>query len=509
MKLARKFTLALILGILIVHAVSGAVRVRREVQLFHEDMVRDAVVLGRALSHAIRHSWETGGEDRVLELMAEASAREDDFAIRWVWLDVAGDLAPVAPADALAPLERGDIAVTRFGDSGKFMATYIPVQLEDGATRQGAIEIIDPFTDEQAYLDRSVRNVVITTLILVLLCAALAWGLGVLILGRPIHALVEQARRIGSGDWSNRLSIAASDEIGELAYEMDRMCDGLEEAQSRVETATQARIAALEQLRHADRLTTVGTLASGIAHELGTPINVIDGHAQIIHELSQPGSRVRNSADVISRQCKRMTRIIRQLLDFARRGSNSVEEVSDLHKVAADTLRMLEPLARKQEVSLVLEDRAADTRACIAFGEIQHVLINMVINGIHAMIQGGTLTVSIRTEMAAPPGSRQGKRIYLCLRVIDQGMGMDRATLDRIFEPFFTTKEVGKGTGLGLSVAYGIVKDHGGWIEVTSERGKGSCFAVYLPPPRSREHEQVHEPASAQNATPTAAQTAA
>jgi signal transduction histidine kinase len=317
-------------------------------------------------------------------------------------------------------------------------------------------------------------------LLLVALCALLAWVLGVAIIARPVRLLVEQARRVGRGDLEQRLAIETRDEIGELAREMNNMCDGLQQAHGRADAATQARLAAMEQLRHADRLTTVGTLASGLAHELGTPINVVDGHAQLLRDDATAGKRAHASADVISRQCARMTAIIRQLLDFAR-SEGPGGTTADLGEVARDTLRMLTPLTRKRQVKTTIEcgDQAAVAR--IEYGAMQQVLANIVINALHAMPGGGSLCVRVCRERRAPEPS-QPEVEYLCVSVQDTGIGMDEEVKKRIFEPFFTTKDVGEGTGLGLSVAHGIVHDHGGWIEVTSEPEQGSIFSIYLLP---------------------------
>jgi two-component system, NtrC family, sensor kinase len=480
MKIAPKFTLALIAGILAVHTGSAAIRVQREVRLFQHDTSRDTKMLGRAIAYSAENAWRAGGDAEVARLIARATRREHHVSIRWVWLDAppGHEQAPVVATGLLEPLAQGRSAIVRASKRDPAFYTYLPVDVP--GDRIAAIEVKDPFEDAQSYLRQSVINISLATLVLVVLCALLAWGLGTVFIGRRVRLLVEQARRVGQGDLEQRLVIASKDEIGELAREMNKMCDGLQEAHERAEAATRARIAAMEQLRHADRLTTVGTLASGVAHELGTPINVVEGYAQLLREDPAMPEQARDSADVISRQCKRMTQIIRQLLDFARRGGIS-GVAADLRQVASETLRMIEPLARKREVNTVLEQSDTAAIARIEHGPMQQVLANLVINGLHAMPKGGTLTVRVYQERAAPPGTGEPEADYLCVSVQDAGIGMDEEVRKRIFEPFFTTKEVGEGTGLGLSVAYGIVRDHGGWIDVASEPGQGSRFSIYLP----------------------------
>jgi signal transduction histidine kinase len=477
MRVAHKLTLTLIGGILLVHAGSAWVRVEREVGLFEDDTSRDSKVLGRALRHAVEKTWTTSGEAAAIQLVEHSNTQESHLTIRWVWRDAEpGDTrAPVASRAELARLDHGSFTAQLGGSEGAFY-TYVPVRVPDG--RLGAIEIADAQHDERSYLHRSILIIITATSVLVLLCAALAWVLGDVLIGRPVRMLVEQARRVGRGDLSQRLVPSSRDEMGELAEEMNRMCDGLQEAGARVIAETQARISAIEQLRHADRLKTVGTLASGVAHELGTPINIIDGYAQLIREDRAASERAKEGAEAISKQCKRMTQIIRQLLDFARRGRVDGES-TDLRDVARDTLRMLEPLARKRNVSVALAQDDAPAVARIAFGQMQQVLTNIVINGVHAMPNGGTISLGVRC--ATDPPAESADAGYVCVTVADTGTGMDEETRKRIFEPFFTTKDVGEGTGLGLAVVYGIVQDHGGWIDVDSEPGHGSRFSVYLP----------------------------
>jgi signal transduction histidine kinase len=293
-------------------------------------------------------------------------------------------------------------------------------------------------------------------------------------------AIIRQAQRIGTGDLTARLGLRTRDEMADLAREMDAMCDRLADAQSKIGAESMARITALEQLRHAERLTTVGKLASGMAHELGTPLNVVAMRAKMITSSDLSRSEVTAAAQVISEQTARMTMIMRQLLDFARRGTAKKASV-DLELLVTTTLALLEPMARKSNVEITVRRGSEPHRIQGDVSQLQQVLTNLVINGIHASEGGGDLIVEIGREEATPPGNKAGGAGRYCsVSVRDDGVGIRNEDLARIFEPFFTTKQVGQGTGLGLSVAYGIVEDHGGWIDVDSEPGKGSRFTVFL-----------------------------
>jgi signal transduction histidine kinase len=236
----------------------------------------------------------------------------------------------------------------------------------------------------------------------------------------------------------------------------------------------------IEQLRHADRLSTVGKLASGIAHELGTPLTVVSGRARLIAD-GLSGEETRESALTIADQAQRMTRIIRQLLDFARRRS-AAKSPEDLRAVARQTVSLLSPLADKRGARITLDEPDTPLMAEVDVGQLQQALTNLVVNAIQAMPRGGAVRCAVGRAPARPPADHGGAEgEYLSVAVTDEGEGMSEETMAHIFEPFFTTKPVGEGTGLGLSVTYGIVKDHGGWIELESSPGAGTRFTIRLP----------------------------
>ncbi len=176
-----------------------------------------------------------------------------------------------------------------------------------------------------------------------------------------------------------------------------------------------------------------------------------------------------------------MTQIIKQLLGFARRRQPQRKQES-LRAIAQQTLDLLRPMAQKKGTTFASLDPLLDPVVEVDASLVEQALTNLVVNAIQAMPTGGTISVGVAVEMASPPADLGGKKAeYACVHVDDQGIGMTSEQMAHIFEPFFTTKEVGEGTGLGLSVAYGIVRDHGGWIGVASTIGKGSRFSIYLP----------------------------
>jgi signal transduction histidine kinase len=190
---------------------------------------------------------------------------------------------------------------------------------------------------------------------------------------------------------------------------------------------------------------------------------------------------VQKSAVTIKSEADRIAQIIRQLLDFARRNTPQRKTV-DLTEVVGQTVALLAPAVEKRHATLEVVSEPASVIVNIDSGQIQQTLTNLIVNASEAMPKGGVVGIAIsRTHVTPPPGSGCVPGVYARVAVTDHGEGIAPEILDQVFEPFFTTKQVGEGTGLGLSIAYGIVKEHGGWIDVRSELGQGSCFSVYLP----------------------------
>jgi two-component system NtrC family sensor kinase len=456
-KLVQKLTLSLVLGISVVLAANAGLRVRREVALFQSDRVRDHRLVGLALGAAFAAVWRAEGEAHARAMLDQANAREDKIGVRFVGAD------PGLP-----------------GDPG-VRQTY--VAMPGVGAPAGGLLISESLASERSYVRATVVDTILTSALLAALSAALSAALGAWLVGRPVQSLRDKARRVGRGDFAGPLHLRQRDELADLATEMNAMCERLVEAHERSASAVAARIATLEQLRHADRLMTVGKLASGIAHELGTPLNVVSARAGMIADGETTAAESVAYARIIGQACEQMTRIIRQLLDFARpRGPERAPE--DVRRIVERTLALLEPIAAKKSVSVSLRAGAAPAIAELDAGQVQQVVTNLVVNAVQALEARGEVVVTVTGEHATPPPDQltPGAPVdCVCVRVRDDGPGIAPEHLAHVFEPFFTTKDVGQGTGLGLSVAYGIVHEHRGWMDVKSTPGEGTEFAVYLP----------------------------
>jgi len=483
MRLSTKIMSFVSLGIIALLALDGYLSAHREIKLFDNDMEHDALLLGHAMKKLVADAWQVKGQDLTLKLIEEANKDEHQIEIRWVWLDAppGGPYEPRVSRAKLGPVVRGqEISFKKMVAKGAgHRYTYVPVPIDN--VRHGALELSEPLFELADYT----HETVIRSFILAGLMLSVSWFLlrvlSVRFVGGPLSQLVEKTRRIGAGDLSGDLVLRGKDELSQLASAMNRMCRQLTAAQEAIRTETEARISALEQLRHTERLATIGRLSSGLAHELGTPLNVISGRAKLIETEDLEKEEISECSRIIRGQAERMTKLIQKLLDFARRRAPQKTPV-DLRILAGQILEMLNSNAGKQGVSLELVKNSDIPLVAIDPSQMQQVLMNLVINGIQAMPKGGHLEVGLRLERARPPSQENGEeKEYIAIDVRDEGGGIAPENMNHLFEPFFTTKETGKGTGLGLSIAYGIVEEHGGWIDVESEPGQGSCFTVFLP----------------------------
>ena len=468
MRLIRKLTAALVLGMCAVLVAFGYISARLEGMFFEGELRRHEEIVGRALGVPVAEAWRVSGAARALELIETADRNEPDLRIRWVWLDSpAGD--PFHPGP-----EPGGRRTLDWRD-----ITYVPVQVP--GSRAGGLEISESLEPEDRHVHAILVRTAVTMVALAVVSGVLAALLGGLMVGRRVESLVAKARRIGQGDLADPLLLRGGDELGDLAQELNATCAALAEARESVEAAHTARIGAIEQLRHADRLNTVGKLASGIAHELGTPMNVVRGRAMMIASGEVTGGEAADNGRIIAAQIDRMSVIIRSLLDFAKR-RRPEKAPADLAALATQTLALLEPLAKKRGVQLRLTSSAAGGLVAVNVGQIQQALTNLVMNAVQASRRGDAVEVATGREVVCPPPSHGGPEApYATLAVVDRGEGISADHLPHLFEPFFTTRDVGEGTGLGLPVSFGIVNDHGGWIAVDSRVDWGSRFTIYLP----------------------------
>jgi two-component system, cell cycle sensor histidine kinase and response regulator CckA len=237
-----------------------------------------------------------------------------------------------------------------------------------------------------------------------------------------------------------------------------------------------------DRLRHAQKMESVGQLASGVAHDFNNILTVIQGHASLLLEDEHARPENTHSAQQIAESARRAADLTRQLLTFSRKQIMKAQTLN-LNQLLANLTGMLQPLLGEQ-IQLQFEPDPALPPIHADTTMIEQVIMNLAVNARDAMPKGGRLRIATFRHPVVPANQSATEipaGLYAGIRVEDTGCGMDKRTLSHIFEPFFTTKDIGKGTGLGLATVYGIVKQHDGYIEVKSEPNQGTTFHVYIP----------------------------
>jgi two-component system NtrC family sensor kinase len=285
----------------------------------------------------------------------------------------------------------------------------------------------------------------------------------------PIRNLERITKKITRGDFSEVIEVQGHDEVASLAESFNQMEDKLDHAMTALEETIKRLREKQAQLVEAEKLALVGKLAAGIAHEINNPLTSVLTFSNLMLEQCPPDDPRCARLRLMARETERARNIVRQLLNFGRETVIKPEKINVNQPVTeiADSLVAQEAF-KGIELDLKLGDDLPEVYADPA--QIGQVVLNLLLNAIHAITPPGRIEVSTRPA---------GKQVELVFS--DTGKGIPEEHLHKIFDPFFTTKDASKGTGLGLAVTYGIIKKHGGDIEVASTEGRGTTFTVRLP----------------------------
>jgi signal transduction histidine kinase len=482
MGLRVRLFIVVILPIALLLGAYGVVRIRQESQAAVAAERRHTAATARAAHIAVENAMrdrQLADIQRLVSELVRNHAQIDrivlvDRGLAVLAAEPVGTGPAAAPAALHEVLARG---APRQEDSGPAGLRYLlPVRGPRGGV-EAVLEIGFETMRAGESLVRATEEAAPRLGLLVLVVTAFASLAMQRQLIRPLTRLTASIRALGEGRPGPPLPVDRRDELGQVAEAFNRMVEQLEEARARLETETQHTLDLEKQLRRSQALAVAGKLTSALAHEVGTPLNIVSGRAEIALRALPPGHPAREDLATILSQADRISGIIRSLLDSVRGEKPEVQPVPP-----GAVLRQLGPLvaydARRRGVAL--ETRVAEgTPPVLADpGQLQQVLLNLLVNAVDATPAGGRITVSAGAQ------ARDG-RAGVALTVADTGPGIDPEHLPRIFEPFFTTKPPGQGTGLGLAICRDIARAHGGCLTAESEPGRGARFTLWLPTPEA------------------------
>lgn len=446
-------------------AATAALRVMAERELIARTMARDRRFFAASWIVLLEHA-PPGEVDQMVESL------ERHPMVRAQHIEMSVDDAQSARARALAmPLhQRERLAAGRVasGVVGDRFRTLVPVG-DSGLF----IDLDEPLVGERLERLHHVSAVVSSTALLAA-TALLVWWLVRRLVARPLEALGLHARAVGAGHLDLRLDLPETTELGALASEVNEMTEQLEEARVALRALEADRAQLEESLRHADRLRTAGQLSAALAHEIGTPLHVVIGRAQLIQHDDESSEASREGAAIVVREGRRIADLVRRLLGFVRRAGEP-DRPQPLASTVRRALDLVDPVARQRAIDVAFMHQLPEDERVSRADEIVQVVTNLVVNAIQAGSPGHRIEVHARVVHDAAPYR------WVELAVVDRGPGLDASILSHLFEPFFTTKPEDLGTGLGLSVVRGIVEERGGTIVYETTEGGGATFRVTLP----------------------------
>ncbi|HEV3110402.1 MAG TPA: ATP-binding protein [Candidatus Binataceae bacterium] len=482
MKVGTRLAVGLLAALTPVVSVYTYNRIRTSTKIFEHDLKRETRATELALNAAIqldiqRSEWsDINSVLRTISEQGMAVAVLDKAGRLWYALkDFPVQLPPAE--EVLAEVRATGSSEFTQTANGRYWFCRIAPMGHDPTF--GYLLVAQDWTEVRHDLYRRTESSISAGIVVVLLTAILIPLVARRYVSLPLAELSRRVSSLSTGEESERE--LTGDEVTLITEEFRKLARELSVARRRLLDENERKIELERRLRHSDKLATIGTLASGLAHEIGTPLGVIRGRAEHLLRSDPDQQKLTQGLEIIINQIDRITRIVRMLLDFGRR-REPIRVTSDVRSIVQRTLHLLETEAERRNIRLVSELGQAPLLVDCDIDQLQQVFVNLGMNALDAMAPtGGVLRVSAQRRMA--DGREQ---VRLCFE--DDGMGVAQEFKDRVFDPFFTTKDPGKGTGMGLAVSQSIVRDHDG--EITLEaRPLGACFVVTLALSDRRETE--------------------
>jgi signal transduction histidine kinase len=502
--LTTRLVILLILALIIITGVNDYIRLVRERERLVAQTQEDVRIFSETLALAVSRNVRWGRTTAELkELLDDILARPGLVAVTIYGPDDqvvaqtgATPASPPTPDEIVRETLQTKEAVSDSVEtgSGQVLRYVQPFRWPGG--RVGAIEVRQTLEGMEQEFRRAIRQSILSRLVVLTLFVLSVVALTRWSIARPIRALIAGARAVGRGDLAQRIEVARRDEFGQLAEEFNRMATNLQAAHDELLRQAEERLRLEQEVQQAQKLAAVGMLAAEVAHEIGTPLNIISGRAEVLERVVPPDHAERRHLDVILKQTERISRTIRALLDYTRPRRLNVRPEPILPVIGRVADLLLER-SRRRGVRIELDLPVGLPLVRIDPDQLQQLFLNLFLNALDASPRGGTVRVTTGTDPVLPVEDRAGivrgkvDAPFLAIHVTDAGKGLTAEQLDHVFEPFFSTKGPGLGTGLGLPIVEEIVRAHRGEVEMLSVPGRGTEVIVRLPADEKDPAEQA------------------
>jgi two-component system, NtrC family, sensor kinase len=353
----------------------------------------------------------------------------------------------------------------------QYFSVISPIMTNSGHL-QGAVEVLLSLDQ----INKNLTGLVRKFIVFILLTASLL-GILIYLITRwnillPITKLKEASENLGYGDLGLRIEKSGVTELDNLIEEFNRMAYNIEQQHNKQKQLFTEKINLEKTLRHSDKLASIGQLTSGLAHEIGTPLNVISGRAEhLLNKLPEDDPGAKN-LKIIIRQSERITKTMQQLLAFSRKSAANFNEIN-LEKIILEAFSLCQMKQRKTDPQIKIVLNLLEKKILADEDGLRQLFVNLMLNSFHVLRDGGT--IKVHSDLA--PDSAQ----KIVITYEDDGPGIPSDQKDRIFDPFFTTKDVGEGTGLGLFMVTNIVQEHQGRIALDTLFTNGTKFIISFP----------------------------
>lgn len=472
MRITARIATFVVVWTLLVLAVSGLLRLRRDLDLVEGDLLRACALVGALMTDDVAAAYAAGGRRQAQERATDLTAHEDQIQVQVVPLDLTQpeQAAHVLEVASWRSVEPATFRDERADDEGEDAALRVLVALPAPAQAY-ALELRASLAQQREIRHRALLDFLVLAALVSAVAAWFSTVGGATLVGRRVDALIALSRAAARGAPAPALPAGHNDELDALADEMRAMHAELAEARRNRERDASERARLREQLHHVDRLATAGLMVARIAHEVGTPLGVVLGRLRRLQRAVADNPGAQREAHVALEQVERIEQVMSHMLAYARRQPQ--EGGCDAVAAARQAFELVASIGRDHRLGLHVR---LPTPARSVRGDrlgLEQVIVNLLVNAIQHSPSGSTIDVTIE-----PSTGSVGEGV--AIQVADRGHGLD-VEQGQLFEAFFTTRGAEGGTGLGLAIVKSLVEDRGGQVRARAREGGGACFVVDLP----------------------------